>query len=585
MKNFLNFFWIIAMIAAIGFLFAACDTGSGYENGSDNNNSPYLELSPLLIDFGALEVGYTQPGARTVTITNTGTAPAAISGIALGGANYDSFELSGTGSITTIGEGNTETFTVRPNVALPAGTYNATIIVTYNGGATATTNVTFTVSALPTFTVSMIGVGQGGTTTVANQIAGANVSINAGTNTGYTFVNWTSNPSVTFADPNSAITTFEMPDSAVTITANWTPTPHAVTMSGVGQGGTTTVANQIAGVNVSINAGTNPGYTFVNWTSNPSVTFANSNSADTTFIMPGSAVTITANWTPVLPIAMVRVEGGTFELGRELGTGGSGDITPVSTVTLTQGFYMGRFPITREQWTTVMTGNDNGITVPHPSWSSVAANTEESAAGFNINRRPATHVNWYDVIVFANRLSELSGLTPAYEMPNTWPNPTSWSTNPNTWGAVPTNSNERWNNVRVITGSTGYRLPTEAQWEFAAKGGNTADRYTFSGSNNAGAVAWHTGNSGSSPRMVGLLAANGLGIHDMSGNVLEWVWDWSWNYTSDPKTDPTGASSGANRIIRGGSWDFNAVGTRSVVRFNNWPNFRWYDIGFRLARP
>jgi len=263
--------------------------------------APSLELTPYpTIDFGALEVGYTQPGAQTVTITNTGTASAAISGIALGGTNYGSFELSGTASITTIGEGNSETFTVRPNAALPAGTYNATIIVTYNGGATATTNVTFTVSALPTFAVTMANVGQNGTTTVANQIAGANVSINAGTNPGYTFVNWTSNPAVTFDNPNNAITTFEMPDSAVTITANWTPTPHAVTMVGVGSDGTTTVANQIAGATVSINAGTNPGYNFVDWTSNPAVTFADSNSAVTTFEMPGSAVTITANWTPVL---------------------------------------------------------------------------------------------------------------------------------------------------------------------------------------------------------------------------------------------------------------------------------------------
>ncbi|MCL2411130.1 MAG: formylglycine-generating enzyme family protein, partial [Treponema sp.] len=285
-------------------------------------------------------------------------------------------------------------------------------------------------------------------------------------------------------------------------------------------------------------------------------------------------------------LEMVWVGAGTFELGRELGTAGSGDTTPVSTVTLTQGFYMGKFQVTREQWTTVMTENDNNITVPHPSWSSALANTQESAAGFLINRRPATHVNWYEVIVFANRLSELSGLTPAYEM-QTEANSNVWSTNPATWGAVPTSSNTRWNNVRVVTGSTGYRLPTEAQWEFAAKGGNTADRYTFSGSNTADDVAWHWNNSGSSPRMVGLLAANGLGIHDMSGNVWELVWDWNGGRppAGTEVDDPTGAPSGTFRVSRGGSWNNSAVFTRSVHRGNTDPNNRGNNIGFRLVRP
>ena len=281
------------------------------------------------------------------------------------------------------------------------------------------------------------------------------------------------------------------------------------------------------------------------------------------------------------PVDVVWVQGGSFNRGQEPGFSG-GDTGPVYTITISA-FYLGRHQVTREQWTTVMAGNPNGIPDTNINWSSAPANFHEFL--FNVNRRPVTHVSWYDAIVFSNRMSIQRGLIPAYELPNQWPGATSWSNDPDTWGAVPTIPSERWDNVRIVPGSTGYRLPTEAQWEFAAKGGNDQRPYTFAGNNAATEVGWIHDNSGSSPRMVGRLPANSLGLHDMTGNAWEWVWDWFGGYTALPPTDPVGASSGSDRVVRGGGWGSGANVARSVFRGIGNPIDRGSGFGFRVARP
>ena len=151
--------------------------------------------------------------------------------------------------------------------------------------------------------------------------------------------------------------------------------------------------------------------------------------------------------------------------------------------------------------------------------------------------------------------------------------------------------NVSWNDVQQyiqkLNAQTGknYRLPTEAEWEYAAKGGKSTRGYTYSGSNDIGSVAWYYDNSGSKTHAVGTKQANELGIYDMTGNVWEWCSDWYGNYSSYSVTNPTGVTSGGNRVLRGGSWSSNADNCRTTFRYRGIPGGRNYSDGFRLVLP
>ena len=147
-----------------------------------------------------------------------------------------------------------------------------------------------------------------------------------------------------------------------------------------------------------------------------------------------------------------------------------------------------------------------------------------------------------------------------------------------------------WNNcqefIQKLNSLTGrnFRLPTEAEWEFACRGGNKSNGYKYSGSNDIDNVAWYDRNSGGKTHPVATKTPNELGIYDMSGNVWEWCNDWLADYTANSQTNPTGPQSGSYRVYRGGGWSFHDGGyCRSSVRCRDCPTYRDTCLGLRLA--
>jgi uncharacterized repeat protein (TIGR02543 family) len=247
---------------------------------------------------------------------------------------------------------------------------------------------------------------------------------------------------------------------------------------------------------------------------------------------------------------MVRIPAGTFTMGSpesEPGRSNTAGRETQHTVTLTKDFYMGKYEVTQAQY--------EAVTGSKPSSYTTAVPPETSTAN-----RPVENVSWYDAVEFCNKLSEKEGLTPVYTITDAMVIPN--------WGA------------------NGYRLPTEAQWEYACRAG-TATAYN-TGDTISDDTGWYTSNSEGRTHSVGEKPANAYGLYDMHGNVWEWCWDWYGTYESGAQTDPTGpnnSNAGYYRVQRGGSCSSSGQSLRSASRDYNSPDYRTYTLGFRVVRP
>ena len=259
---------------------------------------------------------------------------------------------------------------------------------------------------------------------------------------------------------------------------------------------------------------------------------------------------------------MIFVEGGTFRMGcnEDKESTCDSDEFPNHEVEVNS-FYLGTFEVTQQDWINVFGEN--------PS--------EFQECG---NLCPVEMVTWYHAAVYCNRLSEMAGLTPCYyrnagftnvygKLGNQWTTP------------LPNSGSVFWN-----TSADGYRLPTEAEWEFAARGGNLSNGFVYAGSDNLDLVGWFSDNSDATPHEVGQKMANELGFFDITGNVWEWCWDLKDDtyYESSPNCSPTGPQSGEYRIQRGGCWNRTMQLQRISNRGQNFPNLTTNNYGLRLAR-
>jgi uncharacterized repeat protein (TIGR02543 family) len=379
------------------------------------------------------------------------------------------------------------------------------------------------------------------------QTSGTSVILPTTTRNGYTFNGWYSAASggTKYGDGgDNYIMTGNI--TMYTMYAQWTEntvTP-TYTINFDAQGGSfVSSITQTSGTSITLPTTTRSGYTFDGWYNSPNGTGTYYGGAGDsyTYTLTGNTISVAmpayANWTfitgdgndtetgdgndtesgkdtTINGIACILVKAGSFTMG----IGADPDYilwSPITQqVTLTQDFWISKYPITQSQYQSVMKNN--------PSY-------------FSGTNNPVEKVTWYNANDFAR--------------------------------------------------AVGGILPTEAQWEFAARGGNKSQGYIYSGSNNLDEVGWYWENSNRATKPVGQKLPNELGIYDMTGNVFEWCSDWYGDYSSGAVTNPTGPITGVNRVCRGGRWSNNEPYCRVGYRNYNAPSDSYNHLGFRVAFP
>jgi formylglycine-generating enzyme required for sulfatase activity len=244
---------------------------------------------------------------------------------------------------------------------------------------------------------------------------------------------------------------------------------------------------------------------------------------------------------------LAPVPAGTYTIGSPPTESGRSEDEAQHSVTLTRSFLMGTTEVTQGQYAALMGTN------PVVSQSDCTRSTPETPP----DDAPVYCVSWVDAAHLANAASAREGLESCYQVTGetvTWPK-----------GPA----------------CTGYRLPTESEWEVAARGGG---RGIYAGGNDLGGLGWFAGNSGGRTHPVGQMSPNGHGLDDMSGNVWEWTWDTYGDYPTGSVADPTGATEGPLRVLRGGSWLNTAGLARAAYRGRLYPGNRLDNLGLRLSR-
>jgi formylglycine-generating enzyme required for sulfatase activity len=261
----------------------------------------------------------------------------------------------------------------------------------------------------------------------------------------------------------------------------------------------------------------------------------------------------------------IRLPGGSFRMGSPVTEiQRNPDEGPRHEVTVSP-FWMGRYEVTQAEWTALMGSNPSR---------------------FPGERLPVEGVSWYEALVYCNKRSAAEGRAPCYRIQD--------SADPADWGSVPTSVNGIWNAAVCDFSADGYRLPTEAEWEYACRAGSDTatafgdslgpDKANFDGTRPYESTAASEPLRRTTP--VGSYPANPWGFHDMHGNVWEWCWDHYSDryYARSPGADPRGSEGGRYRVLRGGAWGNFGYRLRSAARRDEDPFYRDADDGIRLVR-